>query len=1104
MIDWDNFGINNKEDNEDEGNKETRIGTINWDTFNPNGSSSINSENSIDWDNMNTSKNVFEGMDGFTTNRSEIKSQINDIISKNEDDISSNNVDNEDNKNIGLTITTYQNENEALSGNRKKIKLSEERKAKVQSISNKASDFKTNNTTKKTNTSNKDKHNINQNVPQVNDVNAKEKYNRTAEPLIKPITRTTKNKGNNSEDIIKQDNNLDASEMYIMQKLHSNWNEEYGEYVTDNSNILDLRNNTQKNLDAIKGFTGNLLEGADSFIPNVVNYIYSAEKYLAKGGMQGALKFLGYNDEDINKIVPIAMNKYQNLSPIGQLNSLLNSEIAKKQREENIRINNIRASNTNPLVEKLTELAPSLGDNIVSYGLTAINPVLGTASFMLSAGGSYLDDAKSRGMNDEQAFAYASVMGAFEGGTESIISGNFIDKVGRKLIGKGLSKEVLNSFGVSSAENFFQEAVMEPLQEATAMVIGGPETANWEDIWKRFFESGVDGIISSIILGGASVGIASAEKVLGNNQASSEQYNQAIVDTINSGKVDVNSIVEGAKQAIIDSKDNLKLFYTSTFNQDGTVESIKTTIGKEIKNPNNQINITPVIVKNENNSYNIIDKNTGILLDSTPYETIIGAQAEFTDKITKLDEASINSINQKTSQARLSIEMEKINIIQNDNEILLDNKNVEDTSNIGTNNVMDTVESDMNNVNENHYVDSNNRINNKTNVNNSNANVSQTVQDKFSDNENLYNTNYIPNNNESLIMENNAFSKNGLNEVSKLVSQISDTSLYNREQTSAIFRNVTRNIPNVELQVNENSTYLNSLDRNGNIVYQQQIANRSYVGAEIREVVNNAIYNADLSNVNTSQASKNGFRDVSDNETTNYMPESQNGDMGQNNRATGARLQLPRSSNSTTKTNGSISNNSITQNISTGNNYKNATDLIKGEQEKAEQNFNTDIYIRKINELDNINFQKMSENEYIKLSKSIFKANFNNRVFKNSNSNINIKVILEDIKESAYKAYNNKFQNKFLKEHVQALSQLDKIISNGNEVSIDIENKNRKQYKSWRYFTTQVLIENRPFLIEFDVTEKSDGYHFRLQRLVELNINNKRATTSAMTKTSRC
>ena len=151
------------------------------------------------------------------------------------------------------------------------------------------------------------------------------------------------------------------------------------------------------------------------------------KKIIAKNNIENGLKMLGYNDDVIDKILPVAMYKYQKLSPIGQLNSLLNNETSKRQREENIRINNIRASNTNPLAEKLTELAPSLGDNFVSYGLTAINPVLGTASFMLSAGGNYLDDAKSRGMNDEQAFAYASVMGAFEGGTESVISANFIN-----------------------------------------------------------------------------------------------------------------------------------------------------------------------------------------------------------------------------------------------------------------------------------------------------------------------------------------------------------------------------------------------------------------------------------------------------------------------------------------------------------------------------------------------------------------------------------------------------------------------------------------------------------------------------------------------------
>ena len=162
---------------------------------------------------------------------------------------------------------------------------------------------------------------------------------------------------------------------------------------------------------------------------------------------------------------------------------------------------------------------------------------------------------------------------------------------------------------------------------------------------------------------------------------------------------------------------------------------------------------------------------------------------------------------------------------------------------------------------ENRYVD----INTEDDVN-INDNPYQSPLNKNMDNMVDNSQSYRPNNEENARSQNN-----GLNEVSKLVSQISDTSLYNRERTNAIFRNVARNIPNIELQVNENSTYLNSLDRNGNVVYQHQIANRPYVGAELREVVNNAITNTDLSNINTAQAGQNGFRGISNDETINYM-----------------------------------------------------------------------------------------------------------------------------------------------------------------------------------------------------------------------------------------
>ena len=1028
MINWDNFDRNNIDD-EDEENKKTRVGTINWDTFNPNGLSTANQRKSIDWDNFNTSKNVFDGIEGFTTGEKEIKKQISNILS--------NNTKNDANND--LTITTYQNENEALNREKNREEIRDVRKSQISSINERASNFRQKAKNKTDNTKTDDKKNVNQTVPTVvNNTQGNERINRSKESLIKPVANHTTNE---NTEVVDENNNLDASDMYILQKQHSTWNEAYGEHVTDNSNVLDLRNNTQKKSDAIKGFTGNVLEGADSFIPNVVNYIHAGEKIIAKNNIENGLKMLGYNDDVIDKILPVAMYKYQKLSPIGQLNSLLNNETSKRQREENIRINNIRASNTNPLLEKLTELAPSLGDNFVSYGLTAINPVLGTASFMLSAGGSYLDDAKSRGMNDEQAFAYASVMGAFEGGTESIISGNFIDKVGRKLIGKGLSKEVLNSFGVSSAENFFQEAVMEPLQEKMAEIIGGPETANWEDIWKRFFESGVDGIISAIILGGASVGIASTENVLGNNHPSSDQYAQAIADTINSEKVDVNKIVEGAKQAIIDSKDNLKPFYATNFNQDSTIENIKTVIGKEIENPNNKINITPVIVKNENNSYNVIDKNTGLSLDSSPYETMNGAQLGFTDKITKLDEASINNINRKVSQARLSIEQEKINIIQN--ESLTPQENVEDSSNIGTNNVM-----------ENRYVD----INTEDDVN-INDNPYRSPLNK--------NTNNMVDNSQSYRFNNeeNARSQNnGLNEVSKLVSQISDTSLYNRERTNAIFRNVARNIPNIELQVNENSTYLNSLDRSGNVVYQQQIANRPYVGSELREVVNNAIYNADLSNINTVQTNENGFRGVSNNETANYVPEKGNRVVGENKNT---------SNLSDEEVKNIVKYNPDGREISDSN----YVDFLV-ERYKDNKNISGVITdTRYVESIENkIKKDKISD-LYEKIKDKEFKITKELRDENGELQNVDLDLVITK------KGLNESFNKGFSNEKYAIVPYLDEIIKTSQDGTIRAETKMRSNIMQWYYLYNTAKINGQLYAVKVDIKKTPQGDRFYVHRV---------------------
>jgi len=106
----------------------------------------------------------------------------------------------------------------------------------------------------------------------------------------------------------------------------------------------------------------------------------------------------------------------------------------------------------------------------------------------------------------------------------------------------------------------------------------------------------------------------------------------------------------------ISNTTDMQTFYTTQFDQEGDIENINTTQGKEILNPNKKVNVTPVIIKNaDTNAYNIIDANTGVMLDSTPYSTLIQAEAEFDSKMINLDEASIKGINEKIIQSNIAI-----------------------------------------------------------------------------------------------------------------------------------------------------------------------------------------------------------------------------------------------------------------------------------------------------------------------------------------------------------------------------------------------------------------------------------------------------------------
>lgn len=141
---------------------------------------------------------------------------------------------------------------------------------------------------------------------------------------------------------------------------------------------------------------------------------------------------------------------------------------------------------------------------------SAVNPAVGMMYFTESATGGYYDDAKQRGMNDDEARKYSTIMGAMEGATEQIGIEN-ISKAGKgiKALVKGTGKEtikqgakeitqsslktVLKDYGIGIADNIMQEAIIDPIQELTAQTIAGKDKAQWEGIGQKMLQDGING-----------------------------------------------------------------------------------------------------------------------------------------------------------------------------------------------------------------------------------------------------------------------------------------------------------------------------------------------------------------------------------------------------------------------------------------------------------------------------------------------------------------------------------------------------------------------------------------------------------------------------------
>lgn len=192
-------------------------------------------------------------------------------------------------------------------------------------------------------------------------------------------------------------------------------------------------------------------------------------------------------------------------------NPLISGEQIRKDSEEATKqIDNEKRKNQEKIQNNAESINNPVGKYIAGNIVPAIGQMLpgmvgggvGSTYFISSATGNYYDDAKQRGMSEEQAKMYSGTMGIIEGSLETL-GAKLTTNVGKQLLKKNI-KGALVSYGLDIGENFLEEAIVEPISELVAETTAGKEKANWENIGKRFLQSGVDGAVTSMITGGVS------------------------------------------------------------------------------------------------------------------------------------------------------------------------------------------------------------------------------------------------------------------------------------------------------------------------------------------------------------------------------------------------------------------------------------------------------------------------------------------------------------------------------------------------------------------------------------------------------------------------
>ena len=318
-------------------------------------------------------------------------------------------------------------------------------------------------------------------------------------------------------------------------------------------------------------------------------------------------------------------NEYLKNTETNLISKGLEEKIDLNEQKINQNVDNIN----DPVLSKVAELAPSIGQMAVTSGASAINPVLGTTVFSLSASGGYVKDAKDRGMNRNDAVNYGTIMGIMEGVTEQLPIGKMLG-AGKK-IGKNMMKNALKEYGISIAENAIQEAIIEPISEVTATLTGGKETANWEGMGQRMLQSSINGALVAMVVSGANAGVGSAQniytKMTNGETITKKELSDTIKEIQDSNKVDIDKIIA----------DSVTEQISNNQTENNLLPTARNVVSSNVSN---------------NNSNNLKEEARNIIENSKVSETEKSQMLEVLDGMEEVKNADIEAIRQTVNIAK--------------------------------------------------------------------------------------------------------------------------------------------------------------------------------------------------------------------------------------------------------------------------------------------------------------------------------------------------------------------------------------------------------------------------------------------------------------------